>query len=235
MSGSIIYTDESGSAVALWFDITVSTVHAFENAVSEHAIEKGADIVDHVRAKPRKLTFVGLVTNTPLIQPESHTDGARGREQPTEVAYPVKTQLPVSIPGVGALMNLIGADRKTETAKVSVFRFDKPIDRVASVFAEVERLMTSASTVIVETPLRTYESMQITSCSVPQEAKDGGSATFTFEAVQVRFVSTQIVPAPKDKIAAKKSNRGGKPAESVPDGGSFVSKAIDEGRRWVGL
>jgi hypothetical protein len=47
-------------------DIAESEEHVFENEVTEHPVESGGDITDHVRARAISLTIEGIVSDTPL-------------------------------------------------------------------------------------------------------------------------------------------------------------------------
>lgn len=40
--------------------------HNVDNEVTEHPVEKGADVADHVRARPIAVTIEGVVTDTPI-------------------------------------------------------------------------------------------------------------------------------------------------------------------------
>ena len=50
----------------LELDASISESHTGEVEVTEHPIERGADITDHARPKPDRVTIEGLVSNTPL-------------------------------------------------------------------------------------------------------------------------------------------------------------------------
>jgi hypothetical protein len=47
-------------------DCTINEAHDFDTVVTEHAIEAGASVADHVRITPAKLSMSGIVSNTPL-------------------------------------------------------------------------------------------------------------------------------------------------------------------------
>lgn len=50
-------------------DATVRQSHEMRNEVTEHPVEVGADITDHVRPKPRTLVIEGVVSATPIVAP----------------------------------------------------------------------------------------------------------------------------------------------------------------------
>lgn len=51
---------------ALSLDASVQEVHAREAVVTEHPVEKGSDVGDHVRPRPITLQVEGLISNTPI-------------------------------------------------------------------------------------------------------------------------------------------------------------------------
>lgn len=58
------------------FDTVISEQHQADLEVTEHPVEQGGKIVDHVRAKPLSLTFEALISNTPLRR-EDRADSGR--------------------------------------------------------------------------------------------------------------------------------------------------------------
>ena len=51
----------------LEFDASISETHSDELEVSDHPVEEGSDITDHVRLLPNMFEMTGIVTNTPLV------------------------------------------------------------------------------------------------------------------------------------------------------------------------
>lgn len=47
-------------------DVAISEDHDFESEVTEHPVEIGADITDHVRARPIRVSLEGVVSDTPI-------------------------------------------------------------------------------------------------------------------------------------------------------------------------
>jgi hypothetical protein len=57
----------------IWIDVSLRESHGISAELTQHAVEDGADITDHVRAMPTRLTLEGVVSNQPIEQPGSHT------------------------------------------------------------------------------------------------------------------------------------------------------------------
>jgi hypothetical protein len=47
-------------------DASVVEEHSFDADVTEHPVESGANIADHVRSKPARVTIDGVVSDTPI-------------------------------------------------------------------------------------------------------------------------------------------------------------------------
>ena len=47
-------------------DLVNGESHVFENLVTEHPVETGAKLTDHIKANPYKLTLTGLFSDTPI-------------------------------------------------------------------------------------------------------------------------------------------------------------------------
>lgn len=59
-------TRQPAAIDAVVLDCSINETHALENEVTDHPVENGADITDHVRPKPDVITIEGLVSNTPM-------------------------------------------------------------------------------------------------------------------------------------------------------------------------
>lgn len=60
------HTEVPVSFLALEFDVTLSENHGITAQVTQHPIENGVDITDHIKPELQVLSFDALVTNTPL-------------------------------------------------------------------------------------------------------------------------------------------------------------------------
>lgn len=49
------------------FDCSVSERHTDEAEITEHPVEFGSDVSDHIRKLPKSIEINGIVTNTPIV------------------------------------------------------------------------------------------------------------------------------------------------------------------------
>jgi hypothetical protein len=57
--------DTGGPQAVFTMDVSVSESHSLQSDITEHPVETGSDISDHIRNRPRVLSIQGLVTDTP--------------------------------------------------------------------------------------------------------------------------------------------------------------------------
>jgi hypothetical protein len=110
----------------IWIDVSVHETHSVGAEVSEHPVEAGANIADHIRPLPRAITIEGMVTNFPIELPRSHAGAARVASTSIEIVAasdprprvsPATVQIegepsvgPLGIlPGVGQAVAILGA------------------------------------------------------------------------------------------------------------------------------
>lgn len=225
----ITYTS-GGKLRTIVFDGHLREQHDGSAQVTEHAVEKGSPVADHIRTAPDRLTIDAVVTNTPITIPESNLDGASGSVRDLDVTIQVKGELPVGVPLVGALVASAGLLDSTTTVKAQTLQFDQPFDRARSVYDEIQEIYSSGTLVDISTSIRDYTDMAIESVSVPRTVDTAGSLEFSISTKTLRFAETQTVPAPKDKgTTTGKKNLGQKPATDGGDQSSVLYKLIHGG------
>jgi hypothetical protein len=233
------------SLVSIEFDATVRELHTSSVTLTEHPVEKGANISDHVRPELTHLTCEALVTNHPIRLPRTNMQGVSGRVQALDLAWrigeesvrktrleiPKRTEIPIGVPLVGALITQADLLDGTEVREVDglvftpgpdgaaaqVLQFDGEFDRVRSVYEELLTLQASATLLTVNTSIKEYDNLILQNLTAPREIKDGASITFTFDLREIRFATTQTVKVSADKKRqpAAKTNLGAKPTEPV--------------------
>lgn len=66
MSLILLFEDTTAKIDALELDAMLVSEHVVENEITQHPVEVGADVTDHVRPKPDRLTIEGIVSATPV-------------------------------------------------------------------------------------------------------------------------------------------------------------------------
>lgn len=207
-----------GAIQFIEFDATVREEHAGVTTVTELNVERGANVSDHARPELRRISCDVVVTNTPIRAPNTNTDGVTGSVSSTEVDVAERVNIPRVLPGIGLAEAIAGNEvlNQTVAREVQVLNFDGPLNRVLSVYNELELLRTSSTLVTIDSSLQQYTNMVIRSVTAPRGPADGSSITFSFIATEIRFVDSKIV-AVKADAGTTKTSKGPQPTKNVVD------------------
>ena len=219
---------DDGSSQLIAFDLTISEGHRSTSKVTEHPVEQGSNVADHIRQETQGLDLTVFVTNTPI------EDIGRGQVESVilDIPTPQRTLNSVSAlidAGISAVQTAIFGP--TPPVSVQVLDFPEPFDRVKEVFDALTDLERRGVTVTAITSLKSYESMAFETVETPID--EPGGATIKLALKQIRVVQTATVTAPKPKEprGAAKQNKGGqatKPAEdSAAKKASLLAQALD--------
>lgn len=197
----VYLTTTSAAAVSeiVHFDLDMGHAVDSTSEPSEHPVELGANIVDHVRQSPKEITLRVYVTNTPIVR-----DGILGRGEVATVEMEFPKYEPPVEPTPGSLFRLAGGALSAigdaifggpPPAALQVLIFNPVFDRVAELEAQLERLQNLGAPLNVITPTKFHENMVITHVSAPRE--EYGGAEFEITLRQIRLVTNAIVSAPQ--------------------------------------
>ncbi len=238
---NISWTD-GGPTFSLDIDATTNEQHDADNTVTDHPVETGANIADHVRQEPDALTITGTISNTPIHLPGDHNGGAKattadvfatwdgndsrgtahGAKKVLSDFLPVPHLLP-AIPVGGGDEASIGRLTTGGRAVATVNTFSLPFDRVKDCDQALLQLRNSGNVCRVITSLRTYESMAIVKYGVPRSVEQGNALVFTITFKRIASGSTKTTKIPA--LPIKKISKGAtptKPPPPIPDGKSSV-------------
>jgi hypothetical protein len=203
----LLYTvnDEIRTVV---FDATISENHATSAVATEHTVEQGVSISDHVRPERDRLSVEVHVTNTPVRSP--NVDGASGAVRSLELsqrARPFRRLAKVQSSGE---VEPAEVEETSSTVQANILQFDSDFDRVGTVYELLTRLCKEGVEVVVVTSLRQFDSMVIVDIGVPRTAEFRHSIKFTMELVEIRFAETETVatPEPLETRAERRQRRG---------------------------
>ena len=190
------YERPDGSEALIFVDATTSEQHRASAMVTEHAVESGTNVTDHVRPDNDRVVLRFVISNTPI------------RSADGEAVTPEPVSLLVSSPPSRG-----GPDRQEET-RALVVQWPEPFDRIRQVHGELEGIRTGGVLLSIITSLKTYEDMAIRSLNITRSVSSGSALEFELEAVQLRVVSSATVvprrsePRPSQTRARAKKARG---------------------------
>ena len=220
----------AGVTNALRFDAVTTETHTFANQVTEQPVERGANVVDHVRPSPDSLTLDVVVSNAPVDAAPLRLGGAqRGDIYPTQLSIPSSNPPAPYTPGyafstIGATIDALVA-QVSQPPTIQTLRFFNEFDAVSEVYATIKQLRDSGQLINVITPLNNFDNMVITNVTVPRDVSNGDALLMTIDFRQVRIVETRQTTEPvptetrgkRPKAAGVKGDKedGGKKKKSV--------------------
>ncbi len=251
MGAIVHWTDKRGASRSIAFSVVITETFEGKATITEHPVEKGANISDHVRDELDLLTLEVFVSNTPIGSYEDPTESLNtqkiqvhrdGRVTPTLLEVPVYEApivgklgpIPIVNPGAalsratGAIGGLLGP-KENRTAELITFPTER--DYVRAVLDTLRSIKRDASLCEVFSSKWEYEDMILTSISMPRDAESGTGASFTIEFRQIRTVEVAIVaaPLPTELRAKPKVSKGaqGPKAAAAPQKKTLALLALE--------
>jgi hypothetical protein len=209
-------------AQIIWFDATMTEVHGLANDVTEHPVEDGPDITDHIRPQQDTFRMTAFVTNHPyrtvdqiLADLPRQADlvwGAQtGSVKPLALEYTTSPFVPGLSNAINAVGNALASGQGLQGQKTfltQTLQFDQQFDNVSEVYEALRTLKDDGTLVEIVTSIRSYEDMVVKEVVMDRDPQTGDGARFTIDFKQVRIVTTATVPAPKEVSAQAKVDKG---------------------------
>jgi hypothetical protein len=184
---TLIQWTEDGETVGLEIDVTPTEGYESTAEVTEHPVETGSAIGDHVRPGNPTITLTGMITNSPVRVPTTQTRGLARAAGNVELR-------------VGG-----------EIQRVTLQRWSGPLDRVRGCDALFAALVENGTVVSLTTSFRVSDDLVITRYKVDREATTGDALPVTLELKKVRVVSTARVAVPAVRRLQPVEPRGPQP------------------------
>jgi len=219
----VIRPDLPGLLTLLAFDATITETHSRKAAVTEHPVEEGSPVSDHVLPSAQEISMSAVVSNTPIYVDQDYSataplqaGGVVGTLPLTGLASRwiknvevkggfVQPYKPPGFPRYAAPITVTPAVRDTEqyAASAKVLQFPAPSNRVRDAWRILDELMLEGTVCTVHSELNIYPAMVLVSMSAPREAKDSVEFELEFKAVRYAFVGeaeeARIKPVRREK------------------------------------
>jgi hypothetical protein len=149
-------------------DATMQETHTFEADITEHPVEQGANITDHIRPKLKHYSIDGIISNTPIGPTGDLSDALH----------------------TGALALGVTLPTFPTSYDADLARSAGSTTRAKAVFEKLIALMDAAETITIHTPLKDYASMALESISVVRDQHlSSGAIRFMAVCKEVRTVA----------------------------------------------
>lgn len=240
---TLIYWQDptTGALATIRLDAILSESPEDSLAITDHPVEQGANVVDHAREEPTRLSIEGLVSTIPnpaidrdtglqvmeLSVPVRRSQGSQSIE-----LNPPKPPITASVTGlvragIGALVgNTItgqfSAETRpgSETIRVQALQQNSPRNRVREVYEALLLAQSQRQLVTVNTRDRELPDMMLERVAKPRSVENGSSSQFQIDFKRIRIASSKTVSAPKPaetrgKGAVNKGAQATKPADAA--------------------
>lgn len=229
---SLFYKSEGYFVGSVQFDLLISESHSIEAQVTEHPLENGAVVSDHVRILPRKGSLVGLVTNHPLKKPseplpEWFLDKVSALGNPSILDSIARTY--------GGISNTLGVGSKG-TTEADFARLSKlTTNRAADTWGLFKRLVEAKEPVTISMGMEKPENVIVTKVSTSHDKGDGESARFQVEFQHIKIVTLKEIEVfaatkPLDPTqGTAKANKGKVGGKQVPPSSTGSPRVVHTG------
>jgi len=234
MTAFLLPDDDSGRIIT--FDVIESENHESVAEVTDHPVEVGANISDHIRPLPDRLSLTAYTSNQPIFPNPITQRGAISAIKITPATYTIPVEpTPGALyrAGIQALGSLFGPADQT----VNVLTFSAPFNAIWETYEVLRELQTNGVLLRIITPIRFYESMVIERVAAPRSAGDAGVA-FGIDVRRLRVVESGKVeapPVPQDDVPGgiplqNKGGQGAKPPGEGEDKAKSGSIAFEQAK-----
>lgn len=231
MGAFILWKPKAGPSKSLFFDACTSEGQSFTSTATEHPVETGANVSDHVRKELDRVTIEVFVSNAPIYDWND-----RGGKL-SKVKLKVEKYKAPFAPTPGAVFAAVGGAVKGAMAALlgggdeeyaaQVLKWDASFDAVADTLQALEKIKNEVQLVDVVLPSRLHENMMLESIEVERNPGHGDAASFKLGFKQIRQVEAKLVNAPKStqkrgEIAKKKGAKGATEVKPAGRGKSIL-------------
>lgn len=196
MGALLSWSDKTGIARSLFFDVCTEEQTESESSATEQPVEEGADISDHVRRSPKRVSLEVFVSQTPIYS----LNDSGGRQGGVRLEVPKYSPPLAPTPGAlfgaigGAVRGLLGGGAPDYEAQV--LQWDQEHDFVAETLDVLEKLRDDYRLVSVVTTSRVFENMHLEIVQTIGNAGTGTGRTLRLSFKELRKVQVRLVNAP---------------------------------------
>lgn len=215
-----------GTKSVITLDATVKEDYTTTAEPTQHPVEKGSDLTDHIILKPDKLSISGIITATPF---PSALAGLLVGGAATVTSSIGKALGPFG----GAAGAVVGA---AAGASIAGSIFGSNNRDLGSIATEFKALKNSKQVLQIVTGLKTYTNYVLVSAKVGRTDKTGGSITVDLEFSEISVVDSQTTTAaiPKKSGGIPGQNKGNQSKAGLTDdensqGSSLLKKLFGQG------
>jgi len=197
---SLLYKVPPTKIGSLELDAAIRIAPRMNVEATQHPVERGADVTDHLRPLPDEVTIEGIVSNTPI-----------NRTQQTRA------------------VEFVGGDFRTEfqTSASGEQAFAVP-GYAEEALAKLRDIRAKGELITIVTARHVWENMALIELEAPEDATTGDALRFTATFREIVLVDNKVTPikVAKDPRANKKAKIGKKAAQDLKNKVNTVRKMV---------
>ena len=204
---SYLAGEDAEALELLKIDATRAEEHSFRAKATQHEVEDGANISDHVIKTGRIVTLDGIISDDPISIAAAAIGNIGG------IAGSLVEGLGGAV-ATGAVSKL-GSELITSGSKPS----KDAVDILEYIYEESIPLM-------ITTSIKTYTNMIMESLSIPRNSRNANALEFKATFKEIRIVESEVVdipPAATTVDGAIEEQKGGKKPSVEPDAQTRLS------------
>lgn len=212
----LTWDDTNGVTNVVRADALMSLKDERTAEVTEHPIETGGEVTDHILFNAPRLSLTVFQSNTPI---EEEDGFSRQKVNLQKYVVPSRFKAKGLLLVHSAVGNLVGAllSGAAQPLSVYVLAADTSKDRILELHDKLITAFQNGSECKVERFGRVYDGYVLTEVTYSRDAGRGGLGQFQLELRTVRKVATATTTLPDpEKLHVKASeNRGKKPPKKI--------------------
>lgn len=199
----------------LIMDMTNNMSHTNEASPTDHPLESGSILSDHVDVLPKVVSFEGIMSNAPISLGQAAVGNVAG-----------------AVPAIGGIGNTLGGTLVSGgIATLGGLLLNEGATRVEDAMNSMLEIMEKAIPVTLITGLRSYNNMILKSFQPIENATIGNSLSFTATFREIIIVQSEQIILPASVLASgvqnkasSKQNDGKKTANETTKGSSLLTR-----------
>jgi hypothetical protein len=180
------------------FDAVVSESPEHSAVITDYPVELGANLADHMRVQPVRLSLQCVASNAPARDVTTHMDGIIATNEGAQI--PIRKPL---IPGADRIglprnIGILPLDYET-TVKANVRTWSGTVSRVTAIYRELVELQRGAKLITIASDIGDWDSMLLERIGLSRTAATARAPRFD---LTIRELSTAFLEQ-RDAIALR--------------------------------
>lgn len=201
VSLSYLAGEDAEALELLKIDATRAEEHSFKAKATQHEVEDGANISDHVIKTGRVVTLDGIISDDPITVAAAAIGNIGG----------------IAGSLVGGLGGAVATGAVSKIGSELIANGSKPSKDAVDI---LEYIYEESIPLMITTSIKTYTNMIMESLNIPRNSRNANALEFKASFKEIRIVESEVVDIPPSATTvdgAIEEQKGGKKPSVEPD------------------